>query len=191
MNESKGILFVVSSPSGGGKSTIIRKLREKEKNLVYSISATTRKPRAGEKDGIDYFFMSRELFQNRIETNKFIEWALVHDEYYGTLWEQVNCCLADNNNLILDIDVQGGLNLKKKEISTILIFLLPPTIKVLESRLRQRGTESERSLKKRLTDAKEELKSANKYDFQVINNDLEETIQELHVIINECSRKNI
>ena len=189
MSESKGILFVVSSPSGGGKSTIIRKLREKKNNLVYSISATTRKPRAGEKDGIDYFFMNRELFQNKIETNKFIEWAMVHDEYYGTLWEQVNRCLADNNNLILDIDVQGGLNLKEKEIKTILIFLLPPTIKVLESRLRQRGTESKRSLKKRLTDAKEELRSANKYDFQVINNDLEETIQELHVIINECSRK--
>ncbi len=185
--KKRGTLFVISSPSGGGKSTIISHLLDQEDNLYYSVSATTRKPRKGEKDGDDYHFITREEFEAKIKNNEFIEWAEVHNNLYGTLKSEIDKALEKGRNVILDIDVQGGESIKKIIPDSVLIFLMPPSIEVLENRLKKRGTESELSLKQRLKAAKHEIKYADKYDFQVINNKLEDTVNEVKTIIKHFS----
>jgi len=183
MNAVKGRLFVLSSPSGGGKTTVIKALLETNTDLYYSVSATTRPPRKGEKDGEDYFFLDRETFCRKIEQKAFVEWAVVHDQYYGTLWSQIDQLLREGKKILLDTDVQGGLNLKKKKSDAVLIFLLPPSMRVLETRLTGRGTESSEALAKRLRIAQKEIQIADEYDFQVINNRLEDTVQEVKAIV--------
>ena len=186
MKKLEGRLFVLSSPSGGGKTTVIKELMKKNLDLYYSVSATTRLPRKGEKEGIHYFYLDEDTFQRKIEEKAFIEWARVHGHYYGTLWSQVEQHLDAGRKVLLDTDVQGGLNLKKKRPDAVLIFLLPPSMKVLEARLSERGTESRDDLLKRLHGAQREIEIADAYDFQVINDELENTVQEITTIIKKA-----
>ena len=189
MDVSEGMLFVISSPSGGGKSTVIKELWKRNVGFSYSVSATTRPPRRREKEGIDYFFLDEETFWKKIEENAFVEWAKVHGYYYGTLRSQVDRYLSKGRKVLLDIDVQGGLSLKKTRPQTVLIFLLPPSMKVLEKRLQERGTDTEEIMSKRLNIARKELEMADRYDFHVINDKLEDTVEEIQAIIQECAGK--
>ncbi|MBN2028978.1 guanylate kinase [bacterium] len=176
-------LFVLSSPSAGGKTTIIKELMNKGLDLSYSISATTRPPREGEKEGVDYFFFNDEVFQKKIREKAFIEWANVHGYFYGTLCDQVNSYVKENKRVLFDLDVHGGINLKKAYPQAVLIFLLPPSMDILKKRLIDRGTETEESIEKRFKDAMKEIEMADAYDFQIINDRLEDTIKELVAII--------
>ena len=142
MEKNKGKLFVVSSPSGGGKSTICKQLLLKIPELEYSISTTTRQPRDNEKNGKDYYFISKDEFMKMIENDKFIEWAKVHGNYYGTSREVVDNYIDNGKNCILDIDIQGGKQIKEKYKKAVLIFIVPPSIQVLEDRLKKRATDS-------------------------------------------------
>ena len=162
---------------------MINALKKRNRKLAYSISATTRQPRGGEKDGKDYFFLREEAFRKKIREDAFIEWARVHGDYYGTLREKVDALAGAGRHVLLDIDVQGGLNLKKCRPGTVLIFLLPPSLEVLEKRLRGRATEEEPVRKQRLRVAREEMKFARHYDYQVINDDLKKTVREVEIII--------
>ncbi len=176
-------LYVLSSPSGGGKSTIIRELLSSDPDLQYAISATTRAPRHEENEGKDYFFLNKEDFQKRIEENAFLEWASVHGQFYGTLRTQIENCLTNDKDVILDVDVQGGYTIKKGMPEATLIFLIPPSFGVLEERLRGRKTENEEVLVRRLNTARKEMECVDRYDFVVINNRLEDAVKEILVII--------
>jgi len=180
---TQGKLIVISSPSGGGKSTVIQALREKDSTRNYSISATTRLPRDGEQDGHDYHFITKEAFQKKIEKDAFLEWAIVHGHHYGTLREDIERDLISGKKILLDIDVQGGLKVKELLPESVLIFLLPPSLKILEQRLRDRGTEIDDVLEKRLEIAQREIEEADQYDYQVINKNLNETINAIEAII--------
>ncbi len=177
---------MLSSPSGGGKSTIIHELRKRNPCLSYSISATTRPPRKNEKDGVDYHFINKKEFLEKKEQGEFIEWAVVHGFLYGTLKNEINASLERGNNVLLDIDVQGGLLLKKHQNKPVLIFLKPPSWETLTIRLKNRGTEDTDTLSKRLHTAKFELEKSNQYDFIIINDILDETIKEIEAIIEKC-----
>lgn len=168
----KSLILVISGPSGVGKKTVIKELVKMDPTLLVSISATTRKPRTGETDGVDYFFLTEQDFKEKIDQYQFIEWAKVHGNYYGTL--KANFLQAKNLNthLIMEIDVQGGKAIKKAyPKDSLLIFLLPPTFSDLEKRIRLRGTETEEQIMKRLETAKLELLQAKEYDYKVINSD--------------------
>jgi len=185
--KKRGTLFVISSPSGGGKSTIISHLLEQEDNLYYSISATTREPRPGEKDGKDYHFFSKEEFKKKVRKNEFIEWAEVHNNFYGTLKSEIDDALKRGENVVLDIDVQGGESIKKIFPDSVLIFLMPPSLEELEVRLKNRGTESELSLKQRLNAAKYEIEHAGMYNYQIINDSVDDTVNKVKTIIKHFS----
>lgn len=176
-------LYVVSSPSGGGKSTVVKEIIKKDHTMCYSISATTRPMRKGEINGIDYHFWDQKYFLDQIKENVFIEWFQVHGYYYGTLWSEIECCAKREKNMLLDIDVNGGLEIKKRRSDAVLIFLLPPSMQILEERLRLRGTEEEIELNIRLKKAKEEIDKAQQYDYQIVNNNLDKTIDEFWTII--------
>ncbi|MDY6411087.1 MAG: guanylate kinase [Synergistales bacterium] len=184
LNENKkGKLFVISGPSGAGKGTLREKALNDIKNLVYSISCTTRKPREGEVDGVQYRFITHEKFKEDIEKNLFLEYAHVHSDFYGTLKADVIRELNVGNNVLLEIDVQGALQVRKKIFDAVLIFIAPPSIEELEKRLRNRHTESEEALKIRLNNAAKELELKDGYDFIIINDDLERAAAELRKLI--------
>ncbi|MGC8740474.1 MAG: guanylate kinase [Candidatus Sumerlaeaceae bacterium] len=181
--ESLPMLIVLSSPSGGGKSSVCRALLAADPNLDYSVSVTSRPPRPGEVDGRDYWFVSEEEFLRLIEQNAFYEWARVHDNYYGTRRDLVEEKLARGRDVVMDLDVVGGLTIKKLCDRSVLIYVLPPSLKVLEARLRARGTDSEPVIQKRLRNARHEINFAEKYDFVVINDDLDHTVTIIRRII--------
>ncbi len=177
MNLNTKRLLVLSSPSGGGKSTISKRLLDKFINLKFSISATTRKIREGETNGIQYYFIEINEFLSKINNNEFVEYEKIFDNYYGTLKSEIEKQINDNFCLIFDIDVKGALNLKKiYPNDSVLIFIAPPSLEVLEQRLRNRQTESEEQLKTRLNRAEMELSYSNEFDFVVINDNLEQAI---------------
>jgi guanylate kinase len=173
MKKCSGRLLVISGPSGVGKGTLRKKLFEHIPDLHYSVSVTTRKPRKDEQEGVDYFFVDEETFRKYIKENKFAEWAKVHGDFKGTLLSE----------LILEIDVQGALQLKKKYPEGIFIFIAPPSWQQLEDRLRGRKTEDEADLKKRLNDAQYEMKQIKHYDYLIVNNNLDKALEELKAII--------
>ncbi len=181
-----GKLIVFSAPSGSGKTTIVREvLKDDIFNFEFSVSATSRKKRGNEKNGKDYYFLSVEDFKSKISDNQFIEWEEVYkNQFYGTLKSEVRRIINKGNNIIFDIDVFGGINIKKQFAEECLtIFIMPPSVKVLEKRLRHRGTETEESLKKRLAKAEKEMTFSKEFDVVVINNILEDVIIEVKKIL--------
>lgn len=176
-------LYVISGSSGVGKGTVLKGFLEKNPEFMLSISCTTRNPRPGEVDGVNYFFLSKEEFQDCIEKDKFLEWAEFAGNFYGTKKKYINKCLEEGKDIILEIDTQGALQVKKHMPEAVLIFIAPPSLEALEARLRGRHTEDEVTIQKRLCEVKEELERAEKFDFTVINDDLERAISELEAVI--------
>ncbi|AMD95507.1 guanylate kinase [Leptotrichia sp. oral taxon 847] len=179
----KGKLVVVSGPSGSGKSTVTKLVKDRL-NIPLSISATTRKPRNGEIDGKDYYFLTKEEFQKKIKNDEFYEFANVHGNYYGTLKKTVEENLEKGLNVILEIDVQGALIVKEKKKDAVLVFFKTENLEVLENRLRNRKTDSEEVIELRLKNAKKELEYEKKYDYVIVNKNIEESCNELINIIN-------
>lgn len=177
------LLIVISGPSGAGKGTVVNELK-KNNNIKVSVSATTRKPRTGEVNGVDYHFISNEQFESMIKENGFIEHAGYCDHYYGSPKKQAEDWLAEGNDVILEIEVQGYEQVKKNHPECVGIFIMPPSMAELERRLRKRGTEDEETIQKRLECAKEEIKKAPEYDYIVVNGPLEECVDDLLSVIN-------
>lgn len=185
-----GKAIILSAPSGSGKTTLMRHLLESIPKLSFSISACTRDPRGKEKDGVDYYFLSPEAFKQKIANEEFVEWEEVYqDHFYGTLKEEVDRIWREGNHLIFDVDVIGGLNLKKyfKE-KALSIFIMPPDLPTLEKRLRKRGTETEEKLQKRLAKAKEELITADQFDKILLNDDLEKAKEKVSKLVSDFIR---
>lgn len=179
----EGLLVVISGASGTGKGTVCKKLFELEKNIAFSVSATTRPPRQGEVDGVNYWFLSKQKFEEMIEAGEFLEWAKVYDNYYGTPLKKVEERLKNGEDVLLEIDTQGALNVMEKMPQGAFIFLLPPSMDELKKRIVGRGTENEESLKKRLGAAKEEIAVADKYQYTVVNDDVENAAKTIRAII--------
>ena len=181
-------LFVISGPSGAGKGTLVARVREQRSNLGLTVSATTRKPREGEVEGVNYYFLTRDEFERRVEAGAFVEWAEVHGNCYGTLVSEVESKLASDNSLILEIDVQGALQVKKRFPDAVLVFIKPPSLEILRERLVGRGSETPESLELRLADAQGELELADRYDDVVVNDDLDRATEELVRVLDKHER---
>jgi guanylate kinase len=179
----EGMLIILSSPSGGGKSSICRALLAADPRLDYSMSTTSRLPRGDEQDGREYNFVSDSHFMDMVADNRFYEWARVHGNLYGTRRDLVDQKLAMGKDVVLDIDVTGGLNIKKITEKAVLIFVLPPSMDVLEQRLRARNTDRKEEIDRRLQNARNEIWFAQKYDYAVVNTDLQATIETIRKII--------
>ncbi len=176
------MLYVVSGPSGCGKSTLVRMVMREVEGLEFSVSHTTRKKRETEQEGKDYYFVSKEKFQELAEENLFIEWAVVHGHYYGTSRREIER-KAVQQSLLLDIDVQGAQQVKEKHKKAIFIFVLPPRYHELKKRLVSRGQDSPNTIKNRLEMAKKEIRSYTMFDYIIINDELEDAAEELKSII--------
>lgn len=185
----RGLMIVLSSPSGGGKTTIAQRILRRDKNIVRSVSCTTRKPRPGERNGKDYFFITPARFRSMVSKRAFLEWAKVHQCFYGTPKKWVEEQMGKGKDVLFIIDVQGGRAIKRKEPGALLIFLKPPSFKVLRERLVGRKSESKEALKIRLDDARWELKEGRRYDRQVVNRRLSKAVADVHRIIREERRK--
>ncbi|MBO6196797.1 MAG: guanylate kinase [Butyrivibrio sp.] len=183
MSNRKGIIIVVSGFSGAGKGTLMKELTKKYDNYALSVSATTRNPRPGEVNGREYFFVTNEEFEKLINENGLIEHAGYVDHYYGTPRKFVEDKLSQGIDVILEIEIQGALQIKEQYPDAVLLFVMPPSVAELEKRLRGRGTETEEVILQRLKRAKEESVGIEKYDYLVINDDLEKCTERLHSII--------
>lgn len=180
-----GKLIIISGPSGAGKTTLIRSLMDRIPTLAFSISATTRPMRKGEIEGVDYLFISTRKFNELIKNNAFIEWAKVHGNLYGTLKENVEKLREERKNVILDIDEQGASQVRKKKIPALLIYILPPSFKELEKRLKARNTELKKDMSTRLEYAKEQILLKGLYDHVIINDDMKRAVNKLRAIIDK------
>lgn len=178
----KGLLIVISGPSGAGKGTVVNKLIEEGKYAL-SVSATTRAPREGEINGKSYFFKTQEEFKELINENELLEYANFCDNYYGTPKDYVNSKMAEGKSVILEIEVQGALQVKENMTDAILIFMIPPTLKELRNRLETRGTEAQDVVEKRLSRAEEEIELINKYDYIVVNDTVEDAVNQINSIV--------
>ncbi|MFW5736451.1 MAG: guanylate kinase [Halanaerobium sp.] len=188
---SKGLLFVLSGPSGVGKNTVLDALFEEFGGVSYSVSATTRERRKGEVDGEDYFFISETEFKEIEENDGFIGSAVVHGHYYGTPKKFVDQKLEEGEDIILEIDTQGAKQVREKYPEAVYIFLVPPSLEELENRLDKRGSESDKSKNLRLNNARQELKEVHKYDYEVINDSLSDAVKEIkRIIIKEQKRRD-
>src|SRR5699024_1777045 len=185
----KGFLLVISGPSGVGKGTVLHDLMNTQTNLVYSVSATTRKKRDGEIEGVSYFYISHEEFEKMIEEDKFLEYAHVHNNYYGTPKDFVENKINEGKIVILEIDVQGAINIKKNTDNGVFIFLAPPSLTELKNRIVGRGTETDEEIKIRMNNAKKELEYIKDYDYMVINDHLNSAITSGNEIINAEKHK--
>jgi len=180
----RGLLLVVSAPSGAGKTTLCKRLLAEEPELSFSISYTTRPPRQGEKNGHDYFFINKDLFHKMLQEGLFLEWAEVHGNLYGTSKEAVLKAIQQGRDILLDIDVQGAFQVREKlGRDAVLVFILPPSLEELERRLRTRGTEDEATLKRRLEGAKREIAQAHQFDYLVLNDELDQAFDQLRSIL--------
>ncbi|MBW2669740.1 MAG: guanylate kinase [Deltaproteobacteria bacterium] len=183
MTLHRGHLFIISAPSGAGKTTLSRAIRKRFTDMLYSVSYTTRSPRKGEKDGVDYHFISKEAFKKDIETDRWSEWAEVHGNYYGTSAEFIEKGLSSGRDILLDIDVQGTIQILKRHPDSVTVFVLPPSMDTLRQRLEMRGTESKTVLNRRLENAKKEMAHKNLYRHVIVNDQLLSAIEELISII--------
>jgi guanylate kinase len=185
-----GQIYVVSGPSGVGKSSIIQAVRQRVDGLGYSVSHTSRKPRGREVDGVDYHFVDRETFQRMIDQGAFVEWAGVYDDYYGTSLTSLQSQVSKGLDVIMDVDIQGAKNIKKASKESVLIFILPPSLEALKKRLRHRKTDDERVITRRIEKASKEIQSCLSYDYLVFNDRLEEAVEETKSIIiaERCKR---
>jgi guanylate kinase len=181
--EGRGILFVVSSPSGGGKGTLIQRVLNKVANLSYSVSFTTRAPRSGELDGREYFFVTPEKFQEMIAADEFLEWAYVHGKMYGTARRQVAQDISAGRDIILEVDVQGAASVRTLMADSVSIFILPPSFEILRQRLQARGTDSPEELDLRLRNAPTELKDYSSFQYLIINDDADRAAGEMTAIV--------
>ena len=188
MMERKGILIVISGFSGAGKGTLVKALIKKYDNYALSVSMTTRKPREGEREGVEYFFTDREHFEDTIRKKGLIEYAQYCDNYYGTPKAYVEQQIQAGNNVILEIEIQGALKIKEQFPESLLIFVTPPSAEELRHRLVNRGTESEDVIAKRLARAAEESEGIEAYDYIVVNDDLDTCVEEVHQLV-EASRR--
>ena len=188
MEFAKPKLIVISAPSGSGKTSVFKGAKALLPNLIFSISYTTRSPREGELEGADYFFTDPGHFQQMISEDQFLEWAEVYGNYYGTSRDFISRSQQEGKIVILDIDVQGAMQLKQiKDLDAVYIFIMPPSLEELSIRLISRGTESEESLRKRLNNAEKEISFRDQYNYQIVNGDLEQAVDEfLKVVISEC-----
>jgi len=178
-----GKLFVISAPSGTGKSTILMAVRQRLPGLGYSISHTTRKPRGNERNGIDYHFVDDQTFTKMIDQGHLVEWAKVYDNFYGTSSSGLQDLTASGLDVLMDVDIQGGRNIKKRFPDSVLIFLLPPSLEELERRLRKRGTDDEPVIESRMESAVDDIKNCVWYDYIIVNDKLEPAIDEAQSII--------
>ncbi|MEJ2474139.1 MAG: guanylate kinase [Desulfobacterales bacterium] len=178
-----GRLFIISAPSGAGKSTLCRAVRQRLPDLRYSVSHTTRSPRGGEKNGVDYYFITETAFRKGINTDMWAEWAIVHGNYYGTSAEFIDRTLGKGCDVLLDIDVQGMEQILKRYPDSVTIFIMPPSLAVLQHRLQLRGTDSAASISERLDNTAAEIKRRQHYRHIVVNDRLEEAVEELTAII--------
>lgn len=179
----KGLLILISGPSGTGKGTVCDLLRQKHPEISYSISATTRQPRPGEHDGVNYYFYTKEKFREMIDQGQLLEWAEVYGNFYGTPKQKVLDRLEAGEDILLEIDTQGALNVMKVMPEGLFIFLLPPSLEELAARLKGRGTETEESLHRRLGAAVDEIKLATKYRYVVVNDKVEDAQETIANII--------
>ena len=183
----KSRLFVIAGPSGVGKGTIIKEILNLNKSFVYSISSTTRKPRPGEIDGVNYNFLSEKQFINGIENNEFLEWAIYNGNHYGTSKKAVDNALKNGKSIILEIEIQGALQIMEKCPDAVFIFILPPSYNELEKRLRGRNTEDEQTIQNRLKITQKELEIGNKFKYCIVNDTVENAVKNLQEIISkEC-----
>ena len=180
---NKGLLIVVSGPSGAGKDTICHKLIKENSNIWMSVSMTTRKPRPLEKDGVDYFFLSSEEFENKINDNTFLEYASYNDNYYGTPKDKVEEKLNEGKDVILVIDINGAINIKKIIPSALFIFIMPPDMETLKNRLIGRKTESKDKVVQRFITAYNEVNNYKKYNYVVVNDKVEDAVNKVKSII--------
>jgi guanylate kinase len=181
---SLGKLIVVSAPSGTGKTTIVKAILEKYPSMLFSVSAATRTRRETEVDGKDYFFLPRQEFERRIQAGELVEWEEIYGNLYGTLKSEVDKALSSGKAMLFDIDVKGGLSIKRTyPDDSVLIFIRPPSIEILEARLRGRKTEDEATFKRRMDRVAMELGMASQFDYQVVNDDLQTAIAEVNKLV--------
>lgn len=181
--KDEGILLVVSGPSGAGKGTICNAIREKFPDLCYSVSMTTRDPRKGEVEGESYFFRTNEQFEKLIEEDAFLEYAKVYDHYYGTPKKRALDMIGDGKSVLLEIDIQGAMQVKKRYPKGVFIYIVPPSLEILSDRLYGRGTDSEETIQKRLAQITSELAMAHQYDYIIVNDKLEDAVRKTSSIL--------
>ena len=181
--KKQGTLFIISAPSGSGKTTLCARLVESVDSLYRSISMTTRPPRPGERDGMDYIFIEKPEFIKRMKKKEFLEWAKVFGEHYGTPKKHIMHMLKRGSDVLLSIDVQGAMKIKRLKLDAVYIFILPPSLAMLKERLINRSTDSKEAICERLNIAKEEMSRSQKYDYVVVNNRLELALDNLRAII--------
>lgn len=180
-----GKLIVISAPSGSGKTTIAKEIMKRNPSLGFSVSATTRTKRVGEVEGKDYFFLTKEEFRRRVDAGEFVEWEELYGDYYGTLKSEVDRALGAGRHLLFDVDVKGGLSIKKHYPDALMIFIRPPSFEVLKDRLLKRQTEDDVTLKRRLDRVPMELEMGNRFDRQVMNDELDRAIREVQNLVEQ------
>ncbi|MGA8180839.1 MAG: guanylate kinase [Desulfobacterales bacterium] len=183
MSRRRAQLFIISAPSGAGKTTLAKAVLERYADLLYSVSFTTRKPRAVEQDGVDYHFISKHDFEKGIKEGHWAEWAEVYGNYYGTSGKFIDNGLSSGRDILLDIDVQGTIQILKKYPDSVTIFILPPSMKTLKKRLEMRGTDSRQVIERRLVYAKNEMAQKDLYRHIIVNDNLSKAIEELSAIL--------
>ncbi|SFE49216.1 guanylate kinase [Peptostreptococcus sp. D1] len=183
MVKKKGLLIVISGPSGAGKGTICKKLVEKHENVNLSVSATTRKPREGEIEGVSYYYKSKSEFENMIDNDEFLEFAKIYENYYGTPKKTIFDEINKGNDVILEIEMQGAMQIKKSYSEAVFVFILPPSLSELKSRIVGRGTETSAQIEMRFNSAYNEIKLVGEYDYFVFNNVVEKSVEDIEKII--------
>jgi guanylate kinase len=191
LESKKGAIIAISAPSGTGKTTILRRIFSDFPEIEFSVSATTRKRRKNEVEGTDYFFISEEEFKKKIQNNEFVEWELFYDHYYGTFRNFIENCINNGKSVILEVDVHGAVEIKRIYPDAILIYIAPPSLEELRIRLKKRQTENEEELKKRIERAKMELSHKDKFDYFIINNELNTAYYEIKILIGKIIDRSI